>query len=256
MNKEKARNESDHSTIVEAGSSRELPKVEKPYEPALNIPAFVTIIALVMIAIHAVRSLLLSRDQDIWSLLMFAFIPARYGAAASDYPMAAASLWTPFTYAFLHADWTHLLMNLLWLAAFGSPLARRLGSMRLLALTVVTAVAGAVLHYVFFVGDPVPVIGASAIVSGYMGAAARFAFRPSRRGLNVEGPALTLLQSFTDRRFLMFFGVWFVLNFAFGNGFVSVADADRQVAWQAHAGGFLAGIFLFSLFDRAHFKRG
>ncbi len=224
-------------------------------EPALNLPVFITVFALVMIAIHAVRSLLLTRKQDVWSLLLFAFIPARYGEGASDYPVALASLWTPLTYAFLHADWTHLLMNLLWLAAFGSPLARRLGMRRLAALTVVTAIAGAALHYAFFIGDPVPVIGASAVVSGYMGAAGRFAFRSSRGGLSVDGPAMTLVQSFTDRRFLMFFAVWFVLNFAFGNGFVSISDADRQVAWQAHAGGFLAGTFLFSLFDRPSFQR-
>ena len=67
----------------------------------------------------------------------------------------------------------------------------------------------------------IPVIGASAVVSGYMGAAARFAFRPHKRGiLNVDGPAMTLTESFTNSRFLLFLLVWFGLNLLFGSGIV------------------------------------
>jgi membrane associated rhomboid family serine protease len=220
-------------------------------EPALNLPYFVVVFALLMLAVHAIRVVFLTRAQEIWVLLLFAFIPARYSQFAADYPVALASLWTPFTYSLLHADWTHLIVNLLWLTAFGSPLAVRIGALRLLALSAITSLAGAALHFAWYPVDPVPMIGASAIVSGYMGAAARFAFQPGRRrGLNIHGPALPLLKSFSDTRFLSFLAVWLGLNFIFGSGLVPLAGEDATIAWQAHVGGFLAGIFAFSFLDR------
>ena len=52
---------------------------------------------------------------------------------------------------------------------------------------------------------------------------------------------------------LTFVGVWFGLNLLFGLGSVSFMVGENQsVAWEAHVGGFLAGLLLFSLFDPVH----
>ena len=68
-------------------------------------------------------------------LLAFAFIPARYGESAAMLPGGeAACFWSPLTYAFLHADSSHLIVNLIWMAIFGTPLARRFGALRFLVL--------------------------------------------------------------------------------------------------------------------------
>jgi membrane associated rhomboid family serine protease len=222
-------------------------------EPAFNLPGFIVGLALVLLAVHALRVLVLSRSQDLWTVIIFAFIPARYGPAAGDIPVPEAAFWTPVTYSFLHGDWSHLGVNLLWLLAFGSPVARRLGPVRILALTIIASVAGAAMHLAFYAGEAVPMVGASAVVSGYMGAAARFAFQPGKRarrgGLNVEGPALPLLRSFTDPRFMSFLAVWMALNLIFGSGLIPIAGEGASIAWQAHVGGFLAGILAFSLLD-------
>jgi membrane associated rhomboid family serine protease len=255
MNDKAGMEEGTSPSLESGGASPPPPPLRR--EPALNLPGFVVVFAILMIAIHAVRVTLLTRMQEVWVLLIFAFIPARYSELASQYPVALAGLWTPFTYSLLHADWTHLIVNLLWLTAFGSPLAVRMGTARLLALSAITAVAGAGLHFAFYTQDPVPMIGASAIVSGYMGAAARFAFQPGRRrGLNIHGPALPLLKSFTDTRFLSFLAVWLGLNFVFGSGLVPLAGEGASIAWQAHVGGFLAGILAFSFLDRPQWGKG
>ncbi|HSO47977.1 MAG TPA: rhomboid family intramembrane serine protease [Rhizobiaceae bacterium] len=220
-------------------------------EPALNLPVFVVLFAAFVIAVHAVRTLLLDRAQDLWVLIIFAFIPARYGMEAPAYPVPLAAIWTPVSYAFLHADWTHVIVNLLWLAAFGSPVAVRIGNVRIVILSLIAALAGAALHFAWYVGDTTPMIGASAIVSGHMGAAARFAFQPGRRrGLNIHGPALPLAKSLTDTRFLSFLAVWMGLNFVFGSGLVPIAGDGASIAWQAHVGGFVAGILAFSFLDK------
>lgn len=232
----------DHMASGDGGHGR---------EPAINLPPLILWLALLLAAIHGLRVLVLDREQDVWVMMVFSFIAERYTPAGAGLPVAAAKWWTPVSYSLLHADWLHLGVNVIWLAAFGSPLARRLGSARTLILGAIASVGGAALHAAFFLGDLVPVVGASAVVSGYMGAAARFAFQPAAGGgLSVHGRALSLSRALSDRRFLSFVGVWLALNFLFGSGALPIAGEGVQIAWQAHVGGFAAGLLAFSLFDR------
>ena len=61
-------------------------------------------------------------------------------------------IWTFVTYAFLHADLNHLIFNLVWLLAFGPPIARRFGAVRFLVFCRATAAAGALAHLVTHLG--------------------------------------------------------------------------------------------------------
>jgi membrane associated rhomboid family serine protease len=224
-------------------------------EPAFNLPLFVTLSCAALIAIHAAMEFLATPQQRYEAIVWFSFIPARYGVLAGEFPVPQARFWTPLTYSLLHGGWMHLWMNVLWMVVFAAPLVQRLGAARTAAIAVLASLGGAGLHYLFYAGETVPVIGASAVVSGYMGAAARFAFQPpeNRRPgafLNVEGPALSLPQSFANRRFLTFFGVWFGINLLFGLGGIGLGGENQAIAWQAHIGGFLAGLIGFSFVDR------
>ena len=53
----------------------------------------------------------------------------------------------------------------------------------------------------------------------------------------------------SDPRVLAFLAVWFGINILFGLGSQSITGDNEVVAWQAHIGGFLAGLLLFSWFD-------
>jgi membrane associated rhomboid family serine protease len=48
---------------------------------------------------------------------------------------------------------------------------------------------------------------------------------------------------------LGFLVVWFGINIIFGVASIAIGTDGGSVAWQAHIGGFLAGLLLFSLFD-------
>lgn len=230
----------------------------KKNPPIFNLPGVVVVLILLLLAIHFVRMNFLSERADYLVIAAFAFIPASYGDLATLLPFPNSGWWSPLTYSLLHGDWMHIGMNCLWMAAFGTPVARRLGWQRFLGLTIIATIAGAGLHYVFYAGDMVPVVGASGAVSGHMGAAARFVFnnRSERMGpgFKHDGPALGLLQSFSNRQFLVFFVIWMVLNVLFGSGVVSLAGQDVEIAWQAHIGGFIAGLLLFSLLDPKRFS--
>lgn len=230
-------------------------------EPIFNIPAVIVALLAVFAGIHVIRSYVLSPDQELELLLYFAFIPARYdpsmlvqGGLPGGF---GAQIWTFVSYAFIHADIAHLGMNSLWFVPFGSAVARRFGATRFLLFFAVTAAGGALMHLVVHAGEIFPVIGASAAVSGLMAAATRFAFQPqgpvalwqrdNARAFHV--PALPLMSALRDTRILAFLGVWFGLNLLFGLGSLSLGGNGQPVAWEAHIGGFLAGLVLFSAFD-------
>jgi membrane associated rhomboid family serine protease len=168
--------------------------------------------------------------------------------------------WTPITYAFLHGDWIHLGLNGLWLAAFGSAVARRFGPLRFVGIFLLSGLAGAAAHYLVHPYGLEPVVGASAAISGAVAAAMRFAFEPGAPlgpgrhfpGANespYRGPALPLARVFRDGRALTFLLTWFGCNILFGAFAHPLGIGDAAVAWEAHIGGFLAGLFAFSLFD-------
>lgn len=237
--------------------------MNQPSEPIFNIPAVTVVMLAAFVGIHAFRSLVLGilspADQEL--LELFAFFPARYAPSfivASGLPGGfGAQVWTFVSYAFLHADIAHLGMNSLWFLPFGSAVARRFGAQRFIAFFAATAAAGAAAHLITHAGERFPVIGASAAVSGMMAAAIRFAFQPhgpialwqQKDERAYHTPALSLLSALRDPRILVFLVVWFGLNLLFGFGSLPLVGAGQSVAWEAHIGGFLAGLLLFSLFD-------
>jgi len=227
-----------------------------------NIPPVVIATVVVLVLVHALRMLVLNDAEDLRFLLTFAFIPARYDTnlvLGGSFPGGlGADLWTFFTYAFLHADLLHIGLNLAWLLPFGTALARRFGTWRYVAFMLVVAAAGAFAHLVSHPGAMVPMIGASAAISGAMAAALRFVFqrggplgfwRLDSPGDRYRMPAAPLLATLRDPRFLVFLGVWMGLNALFGLGSTSIVGDGQEIAWQAHIGGFVAGLLLFTAFD-------
>src|SRR5690606_34158046 len=94
-------------------------------EPAINLPGVILALLAAMLAVHVVRVLILNERQDLELLLWTAFTSFRITEPEYLPGGLLPLVWTPFTYALLHADWMHLGINSVWLAAFGTPVARR-----------------------------------------------------------------------------------------------------------------------------------
>jgi len=219
-----------------------------------------TLLLVILFGIHIARALLpASLDQEI--IWVFGFVPARYETTlvAEQIPGGiGASIWSFVTYSLLHADLTHIGFNMLWMLPFGSALARRFGGVRFFIFLAVTSAAGALAHLLTHAHELAPMIGASAAVSGTMGASLRFAFqhgsfltfgRTRDADAAARIPALPLSRALRNGTVLAFLGIWFVLNLVTGLGVISIGGHEQSIAWQAHIGGFLAGLLLFSLFD-------
>ncbi len=254
-------------------------------EPAFNVPAVIVVVCGVLLGIHGLRALI-SNEADNGLVAQLAFIPARitlalfpksvalvdsYQAIVAQNPIFAQQIgfllgdgqlkpWTLLTYALLHASWAHVGFNCIWLVAFGSAVARRFSTPSFLLMLCAAAIAGALAQWLANYASFGLVIGASGAVSGAMGAAVRFVFRPNeeprqifdRRGLDAAYrlPALSLRDTLANRTALVFIVFWFATDLLFGLFPALSGISDQPVAWQAHIGGFLVGILAFPLFDR------
>jgi len=238
-------------------------------EPIFSIPAVVVALIAALAGLYALYDLASPETQDS-ALRMFAFLPKRLTWAIwNEHPVNpffrvdAAQPWTLVTYAFLHGSWMHVLLNSVWLVAFGPPVARRFGAARFLAFFAFTAIAGALAHWLVYPNDLGPLVGASAADSGLMAAVTRFIFEPgaplgSPQGYSMSAgevdalrPAPPLAQLLRERRALGFIAIWMATNFVFGAGAQTLGASDAPVAWIAHVGGFVAGLVAFPLFDPA-----
>lgn len=231
-------------------------------QPIFNLPGVVSALCGLMLAVHIAASFLdpLGRQQLI---LWFGFIPVRLTAFSENVWDVLPLIWTPITHAFLHASWEHVLINTAWLAIFATPIARRYGPMGVIGLFLLSAVAGAAAFAVTVfagVGQAVVLIGASGGVAGLTGAAVRFMFQPvlwgkapgSDEPIVLGRQLATLGEVFRNPRSRWFTLVWIVLNAAIPLIGFFAPEMDAQIAWQAHLGGFIAGMVLVPLFERRH----
>ena len=216
-------------------------------QPIFNIPGSVVAVLATLVAVHVGRRFI----GDGWDDALFshlAFVPGR------------------LTYGFAPDRVVAAMVDLARQGAEGyrsAPLARRFGAVRFFAFLIVTALAGALVHWAAHPLDLAPVIGASASVSGCMGATLRFMFQPEVRvAAPVEAagegrrraslrPAQPLREVVRDRRAVTFLIAWFATNLLFGLGSISLGLGNGPIAWEAHIGGFLVGLLLFGLFDPA-----
>lgn len=214
-----------------------------------NIPGIILAAIGICIAVFVYQTYILTDGPAIEFLWNYAFIPARFSQLGGD--VSALAWFTSISYSFMHGSVAHIALNMIWLAAFGSPLAARIGPVRSTLFWIVTSIAAALTHYAIYPDSMAPLVGASGAVSGMMGAAARFGFRrsTSRKSAAFVGDILPIGVALRMRTVLTFLGVWFVTNIV--TGLLSLgAEGSASIAWEAHIGGFVIGFFGISLFDR------
>ncbi|GHA13995.1 rhomboid family intramembrane serine protease [Devosia pacifica] len=228
-------------------------------QPVFLLPGVVTALAGLLVAIHLAATFVLNSDSYLTFLQLFAYLPVRIPVALAEDPTYALPLlWTPITHALLHDGWEHLLVNTAWLAIFATPVARRYGASSTLLVFFASAVAGAAAFTITNLNEPAFLIGASGGVSGLTGAAVRFIFQPVLIGRDEEtGQRVVLgrrllslggiLQEPRARAFTL---IWIGLNAAVPLLPAVFGISGIQIAWEAHLGGFIAGLLLAGWLER------
>ncbi|HST79690.1 MAG TPA: rhomboid family intramembrane serine protease, partial [Verrucomicrobiae bacterium] len=145
------------------------------------------------------------------------------------------------TSMFLHAGWLHLIFNMWWLAIFGDNVEDRLGHFPYLLFYLATGLIATLTNLVFTLHSKIPNVGASGAIAGVMGA--YFFLFPRARVLTWFVVFVFWLPAW------LVLGYWFVLQFLSGaaTSITYASNATGGVAFWAHVGGFVSGLFLIKL---------
>ena len=159
------------------------------------------------------------------------------GQAAPVFPDKAPFL-AVLTSMFLHGSTGHVLFNMWFLWIFGNNVEEAYGHIRYLLMYLVGGIA-ATFTFIFMNPDStVPLVGASGAIAAALGAYA--ALFPSHRVLSLLGWIVVPVPA------ALFLGFWFFAQFGLGG---------TNVAWEAHAGGFVFGFALSLLMRRRLLRR-
>lgn len=140
------------------------------------------------------------------------------------------SLHTLFTSIFLHAGFRHIIFNVLALVFLGIFLEENIGSKKFLAIFLISGIIG---NLVFGLVNQNPALGASGAISGILGA---------------------IVVLYPMQQFMFFFlpvrlQAWMVA-IIFLVLQIYVAFSSDLIAWEAHVGGFAAGMVVARLIMR------
>ncbi len=173
--------------------------------------------------------------------------------ALSKQGLAYGLWWTPLTHMFLHMGWLHIVMNSAALIALGPAIAQRLGrdwrgGLLFLVFYLICGLAGGSV-FVLIAPPDGAAIGASGAIFGLWGAVARLAGPGEVKLAPIfSGSVLRQVGSAIVSNLLVV-GLGAAYGLASGVGIIGVA-------WQAHLGGFLAGMLLIQVLPvRFHWLR-
>jgi membrane associated rhomboid family serine protease len=167
-------------------------------------------------------------------------VPARIVAEWTN-PLVLLTL---FTSAYLHAGWSHLIGNMLYLWIFGNNVEDNMGPGRFFAFYTLCGVIATLAQIAAAPQSTLPGIGASGAVAGVLGA--YLLLYPQAR-IEVLVPLFILFTTFTVPAVFVLVG-WFLIQFFNGLASLNVIAQTGGVAWWAHIGGFVAGMILLPLF--------
>ena len=209
-----------------------------------NIPPFSRYLALSFVIIHLPLFLLLSDGLRLQTFYTFGFVPATFsGLLNGGFDTASIAAWlsllSPFTHAFIHGGWTHLIFNAIMALVLGIFFERMFGAKRTAKFFTFCVLGGTLLYFVLNPFSNAPLIGASGGISGLFGALIYIMLTQMP-----HHPVSQMTGKYGPWPALAFWGLFMALPALFmGDG----------IAWQAHLGGYLTGVGILHLMSKKKF---
>ena len=209
--------------------------IQKNREPFFNdVPRGVLALGASLALIEIVLQVL-GLEWRSTAFLLLAFFPIDFSTPYKEL-FFGQNFFMFFSYAFLHGNFFHMVINVAIFFALGKQIEEQLGSINLILIFISTAIAGAVAYQVFASGNPVPMVGASGGIFGFFG------FLKGKE----------LLYRISHRLSILPF-----LNLVFGLVILHIilillhpVIIPFQIGWHGHFGGFIFGVVLAGLIKR------
>ena len=143
---------------------------------------------------------------------------------------------------FFHANFIHILGNLWSFWIFGNNVEDKLGKFRFIIFLIFIGIISISVHTYLNQDSLIPIVGASGIVSGLMGA---YVFMFPNARLLVLVPFGFLFPTTIKAKFFMVF--WFLSQ-------ILISISDQNISWEAHVGGFVFGYLLLRIFNNKRYN--
>lgn len=143
---------------------------------------------------------------------------------------------------FFHANFIHILGNLWSFWIFGNNVEDKLGKSKFTIFLIFIGIISIGVHTFLNQESLTPIVGASGIVSGLMGA---YVFMFPNARLLVLVPFGFLFPTTIKAKFFMIF--WFISQ-------IFIAIGDQNISWEAHIGGFIFGYLLLRVFNNKRYN--
>ena len=154
----------------------------------------------------------------------------------SDLVFPNKNLYTSILFSnFFHANFVHILGNLWSFWIFGNNVEDKLGKIKFFIVLLFIAFLSIGVHTVLNFDSLIPVVGASGIVSGILGA---YVYLFPNAKLLVLVPFGILFPTTIKARTFMYF--WFISQ-------IFIAIGSSNISWEAHIGGFILGYLIMKL---------
>jgi membrane associated rhomboid family serine protease len=208
-----------------------------PLGDASRRPVHVPVVTGALIAINALIFILeLSNGEPF--ILQWALVPADI--------MAGGHWITILTAMFLHGGWEHIVGNMVFLWAFGPEIEDVMGPGRYLAFYLLGGFVATVAQIAASPTSTIPNLGASGAIAAVMGAFLTTFPRDRIRTVVFLGWYVTV----TVIPAMVLVGFWFVAQLFSEVGALATVQTGG-VAYVAHIGGFLMGLFTARLFEQS-----
>jgi membrane associated rhomboid family serine protease len=172
---------------------------------------------------------------------VYAFIPSQF--------FHGQHIESIITSMFLHGGFGHIIGNMLFLHIFGDNLEDTLGHIKFLGYYLLCGIGGTVLQTLVDPISTIPNLGASGAIAGLMGG---YLLLFPKNKIEVLFPiGLFFTRINIPAQFMV--GYWILGQFLMGAGSLGITS-QGGVAYFAHIGGFITGIFLLWKYNKQRKK--
>ena len=217
--------------------------------PSLGSPAITMTLIVANVAVYFYQ-LDLSAQSELNFIYTYALVPAILSdpSLLEQTGLTTNPYLTLISNTFMHGGALHLIFNMWTLWLFGGPLEDRMGRVRFILFYLLCGAIGSYGHYYFNALSTIPALGASGAIAGVLGG---FTYIFPKARVHLIQPIFFFPLVFR-LPVLIYTVIWFALQLFQGAAALGTQNGKEMggIAWWAHIGGFVGGLFVAWLLYR------